>query len=103
MNKDVLTFLAIVLLGAITFLYRFSFISERGRVVAEKIPEKFLDLLAPSVFTAIVVGNLVSVHGKPEFQPKLIALAASAVVAYFSRSITATLMFGLVVVNYLLN
>ena len=93
-----------LLLGAITFCYRFSFISSRGKALAEKIPEDFLKLLAPAAFTAIVTNNLLSTHGEPEeLQLKFAVAAVSVVVAYFTKSMMTTLVFGLLLLYFLQN
>jgi branched-subunit amino acid transport protein len=88
--------LSMILLGLITFLYRYSFISGPGRKVAEKIPEKFLLLLAPTAFSAIIANNMLSQHHSPEeLRQKSMVAAISVVVAYISRSVLATVLFGL--------
>lgn len=88
--------LAFVLLGGITYLYRYSFISSRGRAIAEKIPVEFLRLLAPATFTAIVVNSLLASQGNPkEFQQKILVTLLALIVAAITRSIVATLLFGL--------
>lgn len=88
--------LAMLLLGLITFLYRYSFISGPGRKIAEKIPEKFLLLLAPTAFSAIIANNMLSQHSGPEeLRQKSMVAACSVLVAYFSRSVLATVLFGL--------
>ena len=58
--------ISICLLGVITFVYRFSFISNQGKKIAEKIPQDFLRLLAPSTFAAIITNNLLSHQSSPE-------------------------------------
>jgi branched-subunit amino acid transport protein len=88
--------LSMILLGAITYLYRYSFISGPGRKIAEKIPEKFLLLLAPTAFSAIIANNMLAQHpGPEELRQKTLVAALSVVVAYFSRSVLATVLFGL--------
>lgn len=97
MTQTTSIFLAMCLLGAITFFYRFSFISERGKKVAAQIPDNFLKLLAPAAFTAIVTNSLLSAKGSPqEIQLKMAVAAASLVVAYFTKSMVFTLLFGLI-------
>lgn len=88
--------LSMVLLGLITFVYRFSFISAPGKKIAEKIPAKFLLLLAPTAFTAIIANNILANQASPEeLRQKTIVAAVSLVVAYFTRSMLATVLFGL--------
>jgi branched-subunit amino acid transport protein len=91
-----MTVLAILLLGLITFLYRYSFVSSYGRLVAEKIPQDFLKLLAPATFTAIVMNNLLANHQHPlEFRQKVMVAVISLPVAYFTKSMVTTVIFGL--------
>lgn len=91
-----MTLFAILLLGLITFLYRYSFISPFGRRIAEKIPTDFLKLLAPTTFTAIVVNNLLtSQHHPEEFRQKLIVALVSLPIAFLTKSMVATVVFGL--------
>lgn len=96
--------IAVFILGAITFCYRFSFISSQGRSVAEKIPTRLLNLLAPASFAAIIMNNLLSSQKDPVlFQQKLIVAGASIVFAYFTRNLIGTLVFGLVALYVLRN
>ena len=88
--------LSIVLLGVITFFYRFSFVHPKGRKLAEKIPPEFLALLAPATFSAIIANNLItSQSNSVEFQQKIQVAVLALAVAYFTRNIVATLAFGL--------
>ncbi len=98
------TLFAMILLGAITFCYRFSFISSWGKKWADRIPADFLRLLAPATFTAIVVNNIVSQPAEPaEFRLKILVSLLSMVVAYWTRSILMTLLFGLILLYLLQN
>lgn len=98
MSSDLAIFLSILLLGSITFCYRYSFISTHGRGVAEKIPIRLLNLLAPASFAAIIVNNLLHSGGdKILFQQKLVASAIALVFAYYTRSVIFTFIFGLIV------
>lgn len=93
-----------VLLGAITFCYRYSFISSQGKKIAQRIPPQFLMLLGPAVFTSIIANNIFSYHDNPtEFQQKVLVATAALVVAYFTRNVVATMVFGLVLLHYLQN
>lgn len=89
--------MAACILGAITYMYRFSFINRKGRQIAERIPQSFLNLLAPATFAAIVASNLATHKGTAyELQLKIAVLVLSIFVAAFTRSIMATLAFGLI-------
>lgn len=91
-------------LGFITFCYRYSFISSHGKRIAEKIPPRFLALLGPAVFTSIIANNILSNQNNPtEFQQKLVVAGASLVVAYFTKNVVATLIFGLLLLHFLQN
>lgn len=96
--------LAVFLLGGVTFLYRYSFISGAGRKIAAKIPAEFLRLLAPATFVAIIVNSLLASQSDPrDFgQKALVALLAFGVAA-LTRSIVVTLVFGLVALYVLQN
>lgn len=96
--------ISICMLAAITFVYRFSFISHQGRKIAEKIPQDFLRLLAPSTFAAIITNNLLSHQASPEdLKLKGIAAVLALLVAYLTKSIMTTLVFGLVLLYILQN
>ncbi len=91
-----MTVLSIFLLGLITFLYRYSFINSYGRKIAEKIPQDFLKLLAPATFTAIITNNLLASQAHPlEFRQKIVVAVIAIPVAYYSKSIVGTVIFGL--------
>lgn len=94
--------LGMMALGLITFCYRYSFISSAGRRIGEKIPTKLLALLGPAVFTAIITNNILSYQNQPqEFQNKIVAATASLMVAYFTRNVVVTLVFGLIFLNWI--
>ena len=96
--------ISICLLGVITFVYRFSFISNQGKKIAEKIPQDFLRLLAPSTFAAIITNNLLSHQSSPEdLKLKGIVAVLALLVAYLTKSIVTTLVFGLVLLYILQN
>ncbi len=96
--------LAIILLGAITYFYRFSFLSQTGSTLAEKIPPRLLKLLGPATFSAIIANNLLSSKANPEaFQQQLIVAGLSLIVAHKTKSILATLIFGLMALYLLQN
>ncbi len=84
------------ILGAITFFYRYSFISSQGRKYAEKVSPKFLRLLGPATFSAIIANNILGTSSsQAEFQQKVVVGVLALVVAYFSKSVMLTLVFGL--------
>lgn len=90
------TWAAILVLGFITFCYRYSFVSAYGRRLAGRIPREFLELLAPATFSAIIAGHLMSHRNDPSgFPPLLVTAALSMGVAYATRSMLVTLVFGL--------
>lgn len=103
MNQNLWVAFCVLILGFITFLYRFSFVSQAGKKVAQKIPPSFLALLGPATFTAIVINNLLSNQNLPDFNSKILVLCVSAFVAYFTKSIMTTLVFGLLFLYYLQN
>ncbi len=103
MNQDIWIAICVSVLGLITFLYRYSFVSSHGKKIAQRIPPSFLMLLGPATFTAIVVNNLMSSQKSADFHLKGIVLCISAFVAYFTKSIMATLVFGLLFLYYLQN
>jgi branched-subunit amino acid transport protein len=87
---------SILLLGTITYFYRFSFISIRGRKYAEKIPQNFLNLLAPATFSAIIANNILAHQNNPaELKTKIIVACFALIVARLTKNIVVTLLFGL--------
>lgn len=87
--------IGITVLAAITFGYRYSFVSAPGKRLASRIPAALLSLLAPATFAAIIVNSLLAQRGAPDFGAKLSVAALSLVVAYWTRSMLGTLAFGL--------
>ena len=93
-----------IALGLITFSYRYSFISTWGRKVGAKIPTNLLALLGPAVFTVIITNNILSYQNQPtEFQNKIVVAGLALVVAYFTKSVIGTVLFGLVLLHFLSN
>ncbi|HVK61851.1 MAG TPA: AzlD domain-containing protein [Bdellovibrionales bacterium] len=89
--------IAMLLLGGITFAYRYSFISSHGRKFAARIPEGLLKLLAPATFTAIIANSILSAQSDPQvLKQKLVVAGCSVIVAFVTKSIIATLAFGLI-------
>jgi branched-subunit amino acid transport protein len=103
MSQHVWIAFCVTLLGSITFLYRYSFVSEKGKKIAQKVPPSFLALLAPATFTAIVINNLMSNQNLADFHFKVLVLCISSLVAYVTKSIMLTLIFGLTLLYYLQN
>ncbi|MFN8945149.1 MAG: AzlD domain-containing protein [Pseudobdellovibrionaceae bacterium] len=96
MNTTIPTVLAMILLGMITLLYRFSFINKQGAKFADKIPTQLLKFLGPATFSAIVANNLIGTNSTPQiFKIKIAVAALSLIVAYITKSILITLIFGL--------
>lgn len=95
-SRQGLLVFSIFLLGFITFCYRFSFVHPKGRRLAEKIPRDFLALLGPATFSAIIANNLLASQSDPsEFRRKAVVALLALGVAAVTRSIVATLIFGL--------
>ncbi len=90
-----------ICLGIITFCYRYSFISDQGKKFAQKIPENFLALLGPAVFSAIISNNILSQPSTPqEFRNKILVAVAALVVAYLTKNVLVTLLFGLALLHF---
>lgn len=89
-------------LGTITFLYRYAFISPLGKKWVEKIPTRFLQLLAPATFAAIVMNSLNASAQNPEaLKPRILVALASLIVAFLTKNILVTLVFGLSLLYFL--
>jgi len=96
--------LGMVFLGLITFSYRYSFVSRHGKKLAQKIPPKFLALLGPAVFASIITNNILSHQGDfQQFKNKILVALTSLIVAYFTKNVVVTLVFGLVLLNFIQN
>lgn len=88
--------IAMLILGGLTFFYRYAFISSIGKRWADRIPTSLLQLLAPATFAAIIFNNLVFSHPESTpMQPRLIVAALALILAYWTESILVTLIFGL--------
>lgn len=93
---------AMILLGAVTFFYRFAFMSPLGQKWADRVPSRFLQLLAPATFAAIVINSLISAQNTADaLRPRLIVALTSLAVAYWTKNILATLVFGLSLLYFL--
>ena len=90
------------ILGAITFFYRYAFLTSQGKKWADKIPANFLQLLAPATFAAIIINSLlVTQNNPPVFKARLIVAVTSVIVAHWTKNILATLVFGLSLLYFL--
>lgn len=88
--------LALLALGIITYAYRYSFLSQRGAQLAEKVPPKVLKFLGPATFSAVIANNLVHIKADPvNMKLKIIVTFFSLFVAALTKSILWTLIFGL--------
>jgi branched-subunit amino acid transport protein len=88
--------LSILILGSITFFYRFAFFSSFGKKWADLIPTRFLQLLAPATFAAIIMNSLlIAQTNTPAFRARLIVGLTSLILAHWTKNILATLVFGL--------
>ena len=93
---------AMFVLGGVTFFYRYAFISSFGKKWSEKVPSRFLQLLAPATFAAIVMNSLISSGSDSNvFKPRLIVALTSLIVAHWTKNILATLVFGLSLLYFL--
>lgn len=96
MSQNASLIIAMFILGGITFSYRYAFISDLGKGLANKIPEKFLRLLGPSTFSAIIANNILNTPASDqEFKQKVIVATLALLIAYISKSIIVTLVFGM--------
>lgn len=94
--------ISMLLLGSITFFYRYAFISSQGKKWADKIPAHFLQLLAPATFAAIIINSLLAAQSNPPvFRARLIVAVTSLIVAHWTKNILATLVFGLSLLYFL--
>jgi branched-subunit amino acid transport protein len=96
--SDVTIWVAIGLIGIGTFVLRFSFIGLLGRV--EQVPplaERALRLVPAAVFAALVGPALLrSERAFDPFDARVAAGAAAALVAWWTKSVVATLVTGMV-------
>ena len=89
-------------LGLLTFLYRFAFVSNLGKKLADKIPIQFLQLLAPATFAAIIVNNMISSHtDSTSLTPRFTVATICLGLAYWTESILLTLLVGLTTLYFL--
>lgn len=87
---------AIVITGLGTFATRYSFVALFGRVEVPQWLADALTFVAPAVLAAIVVPAIAAPGGGfPTFNPRLMAGAIAALVAWRTRNVAATIGVGL--------
>lgn len=87
---------SILILGFITFLYRFAFMSSIGQQLSHKIPNYFFKILAPATFTAIITQSFLNNQNESQdLKTKFLTLIISVFIAYRTRSVLLTVIFGL--------
>lgn len=92
--------LAIVLVGILTFLTRLSFIVLLERVKLSAAFKRMLRFVPIAVLSAIVAQELFFINGRLALSytnPRLLAGLFATVVAYFSKSIVWTIASGMAV------
>lgn len=86
-----------LMLGAATFLIRLSFIAVMGRWTPGESMRRVLRFIPASVLSAIIAGSVV--HGMDEGGGVLLqrvpAIIAAFAVAWKSRSVSLTILFGM--------
>ena len=88
--------IVIVVVGIGTYAMRASLIVLFGRVEAPPLVERASRYVAPAVLAAIVLPGLVAPDGQVDLRPvRLAAGAVAALVAFWTKSIPATLAVGL--------
>ncbi len=91
--------LIVVAVGAGTYFARLSFIGALGRRRLPPVAERALDYVAPAVFAALVFPAVVlregSVDVAPATNPRLLAAALAALVAWRSKSVVAVFAVGM--------
>ncbi len=87
---------SMLILGGLTFFYRYAFISLMGKKLSDRIPTALLQLLAPATFAAIIFNNLLFSHSESTaIRPRLIIATLALALAFWTESILITLIFGL--------
>jgi len=92
--------LAMIGLGILTFLTRFSFIALLERWQAPVIVQRALRFVPVAVLTAIIIPELVLPNGTPDVQPgnpRLLAGLVAALVAWKTRNVIWTIVAGMAV------
>lgn len=92
--------LAMIGLGILTFLIRFSFIALLERWQAPKIVQRALRFVPVAVLTAIIVPELVlrdGVLNTDLLNPRLLAGIVAVLVAWKTRNVILTIVVGMLV------
>ena len=92
--------LAMIGLGLLTFLTRFSFIALLERWQAPVIVQRALRFVPVAVLTAIIIPELVLPNGTLDVQPgnpRLLAGLVAALVAWKTRNVIWTIVAGMAV------
>lgn len=91
--------LIVVAVGAGTYLARVSFIGALGHRRLPAVAERALEYVAPAVFAALVFPAVLlrdgSIDVAPATNPRLVAAALAALVAWRSKSVVAVLAVGM--------
>lgn len=99
MSSYAFIWLSILAIGAGTFLLRFTFLQLAGRVVLPHAVTRALRFLPAAVLNAIILPAILRTgQGTLYFgldNPRLIAGALAALVAWTTRSVIATLVAGM--------
>jgi branched-subunit amino acid transport protein len=96
--------LAMIGLGLLTFLTRFSFIALLERWQAPLIIQRALRFVPAAVLTAIIVPELVLHDGSLDVQPanpRLLAGLAAALVAWRTKNVIVTIVVGMLIFWFL--
>lgn len=92
--------LAMIGLGVLTFLIRFSFIALLERWQAPPIVQRALRFVPVAVLTAIIVPELVMSHGVLNttlLNPRLLAGMVAVLVAWKTKNVILTIVVGMIV------
>ena len=91
--------LTVVSVGIGTYLARVSFIGALGKHRLPPSVERALDYVAPAVFAALVFPTVLLPEGSidlaPTTNPRFLAAALAAVVAWRLRSVAAVIVVGM--------
>lgn len=101
--------LLMVLIGLITFSFRSSLILTAGRIALPKTFERGLRYVPPAVLMALIVPQFLTLDGQLAIAPtneRLIAGLIAGTVAWFTKSMLATIATGMLalwLLQYLLS
>lgn len=90
---------ALALAGLLTFATRLSFVLLLSRVQVPPLLVHALRFVPPAVLSAIVASEIFVRHGAPDLSPanpRLLAGAAAALVAWLTRKVLLTIAVGMV-------